>query len=210
MILGAGKFQTSKAVCQTGDPGESWFSIASSPKAAWRKNCFFPGGPQRRMCFHTDRRLASREISTTGTSGSSFNSPLPVRAYINRWTQKFPCFLVGRPGSSWRIGGSDGAGWGTAAMPGVHVSWSEAPAEFLYLSRPCQCGAWKGRVTFLGHQWRAPGDMTRPGRWIGHFWEPKQQANQRASSVFIQKYAGFPGKEEGRGKGKAILKGSLS
>lgn len=108
MIVGPGKFQIYKAVCQTGDPGENWFSRVSSPKAVWRKNSFFPGGPQRRMCFHTARRLALREISNTETSGSSFNSPLSIMVYINRWIQKFPCFLVGRLGSSQRIGGSVG------------------------------------------------------------------------------------------------------
>lgn len=209
-MVGADKFQIYKAVCKTGDPGESWFSRVSSPKAVWRKNSFFPGGPQRRMCFHTARRLASRKISNTGTSGSSFNSPLPIRVYINRWIQKCPCSVVGRLGSSQRVGGSGGVGWGTVAMPGIHASWSEAPAEVSYFSRACQCSAQEGNVTFHGHQRKVPGDMTRPGPWIGHPWEPKQQANQRPSSIFIQKYAGFPGKEEGRGKGKAIQKGSLS
>ena len=167
MIVGAGKFQIYKAVCQTGDLGENWFSRVSNPKAVWRKNSFFPGGPQRSMCFHTARRLASREISNTETSGSSFMSPLPIRVYINRWIQKFPCFLVGRLGSSQRIGGSVGVGWGTVAMPGIHVSWSEAPAEVSYFGRACQCSAQEGHVVFRGHQRRVPGDMTRPSPWIG-------------------------------------------
>ena len=65
---------------------------------------------------------------------------------------------------------------------------------------------WAFTDTSVGH----PGIWPDQSPWNRTLLGPKQQADQRASSVLLEEYAGFPGKGEGRGKGKAILKGGLN